>query len=181
MSSSVDSSQGHFSDGHATCATHGRPSESGADGAPDPATASTLRRVTIAALGVMGVVALVIAALIGTRGGSGTASFSVAGAVNRLIPAEGHEVLQQQQVGVVLDSRYRLTALLLYPSDSLSAGVDVTSQVRHSAGLNLFEFAPGEDRLIESLWPDTNCAEAVFVLIARPEESDKVRWCFQVS
>ena len=46
---------------------------------------------------------------------------------------------------------------------------------------NRFEFVPGDGRLIEALSPDTNCAVARFVLIARPEESDTVRWCFEVS
>lgn len=165
---------------------YGTPGEATAATPPpkaDSATPmSTRTRVAIAALGVIGVVVLVTAALVGTRGTSGdTASSGVTGAVTRRIPPAGHEVLQQQQVGVVLDPRYRLTSLVVYPSDSFSGGVDVTAQVRHAEGLNLFEFAPGEGQAIESLWPDTNCAEAEFVLIARPEEADTARWCFEVS
>ena len=57
----------------------------------------------------------------------------------------------------------------------------MTAQVDHIEGLNRFEFAPGEGRLIEALSPDTNCAVATFVLIARPEEADTARWCFEVS
>ena len=90
-------------------------------------------------------------------------------------------MLQQQRVAVVLDTRYRLSSLAIFASEQSSGGVDVTAEVDHIKGLNRFEFVPGDGRLIEALSPDTNCAVATFVLIARPEESDTVRWCFEVS
>ena len=146
-----------------------------------PTLRSPLRiRVGIAALALFGIVGLVVAALIGSGGDADTA-VTASGAVDRVIPNPGDEVLQQQRVGVVLDARYRLSSLVVYESDQLTGGVDVTAQVDHIEGLNRFEFVPGEGRLIEALSPDTNCAVATFVLIARPDEADTVRWCFEVS
>ena len=150
------------------------------DQPPAPPRSSLRVRVGIAALVVFGIGGLVVAALVGSDEDSNTAVTS-SPAVDRVFPEPGDEVLQQQQVGVVLDARYRLTALVVYPSDRVSDGVDVTADVDHVEGLNRFEFAPGEGRLIEALSPDTNCAVATFALIARPEETDTVRWCFEVS
>ena len=138
-------------------------------------------RVGIAALAVLGIVGLVVAALVGSSDDNANLAVTAGPAVDRVIPDPGDEVLQQQRVAVVLNARYRLTSLVVYPSDQLNGGVDVTAEVDHIAGLNRFEFVPGEGRLIEALSPDTNCAIATFVLIARPEESDTARWCFEVS
>ena len=88
--------------------------------------------------------------------------------MDRVIPSPGDEVLQQQRVAVVLDTRYRLSSLVIYPSEQSTGGVDVTAEVDHIEGLNRFEFVSGDGRLIEALSPDTNCAVARFVLIARP-------------
>ncbi len=155
----------------------GRPS-------PDqpPPLRSPLRiRVGIAALAVFGILGLVVAALVGSGDDDADRAITASPAVDRVIPSPGDEVLQQQRVGVVLDARYRLSSLVVYESEQLAGGVDVTAQVDHIEGLNRFEFVPGEGRLIEALSPDTNCAVATFVLIARPEEADTVRWCFEVS
>ncbi len=151
----------------------------GPDQAPPPR--SPLRvRVGIAALAVLGILGLVVAALVGS-GDDANLAVTAGPAVDRVIPDPGDEVLQQQRVAVVLDVRYRLASLVVYPSDQPTGGVDVTAEVNHIEGLNRFEFVPGEGRLIEALSPDTNCAIATFVLIARPEESDTARWCFEVS
>ena len=140
-------------------------------------------RVIIAALVAAGTAGLVVAALVGTQGGDNRANSAVTAgpAVDRVIPEPGDEVLQQQRVGVVLDARYRLTSLVVYPNDHFAGGIDVSAEVGRIEGLNRYEFVPGEGRLIESLSPDTNCAVATVVLIARPEESDTVTWCFEVS
>ncbi len=145
-----------------------------------PAPRSSLRvRVGIAALVLLGVLGFVVAALIGS--GDDDSAVTASGAVKRVIPSAGDQVLQQQQVGVVLDARYRLSSLVVYASEQAGSGIDVTAEVNHIEGLNRFEFNPGEGRLIEALSPDTNCAVATFVLIARPEEADTARWCFEVS
>lgn len=151
----------------------------GPDQPSEPRRSPLRVRVGIAALVVLGILGLVWAALSGSD--DDEAVVNTAGPVSRLIPASGDEVLQQQRVGVVLDVRYRLTSLVIFPSDQTSGGVDVTAQVDHIEGLNQFEFAPGEGRLIEALSPDTNCAQANYALIARPDETGNVRWCFEVS
>ena len=138
-------------------------------------------RAGIIALAVLGIAGLVVAALVGSGGGDSATAVTAQPAVDRVIPDPGDEVLQQQRIGIVLDARYRLTSLVVYPSDQVGNGVDVTAETDHIEGLNRFEFAPGEGRLIEALSPDTNCAVATFVLIARPDEADTARWCFEVS
>ena len=158
-------------------ATNGQGPES-----PPPRLRSPLRiRVGIVALALFGIVGFVVAALLGSGGDDSDRAVTAGPAVDRVIPNPGDEVLQQQRVGVVLDARYRLSSMVILPSDNATDGVDVTAEVDHTEGLNRFEFAPGEGRLIEALSPDTNCVVARFVLIARPEESDTVRWCFEVS
>ena len=151
----------------------------GPDQPSTPRRSSLRIRVGIAALVVFGILGLVVAALVGSD--DDAAVEGATGPVSRLIPPFGDEVLQQQRVGVVLNVRYRLISLVVYPSEQTSGGVNVTAQVDHMEGLNQFAFAPGEGRLIEALSPDTNCAEADFALIARPEEVGTVRWCFEVS
>ena len=148
-------------------------------GRPPPPLSSLRIRVSIAALALFGILGFVVAALVGS--GDDIEAVTASPAVDRVIPSPGDEVLQQQRVAVVLDARYRLSSLVVYQSEQLTGGVDVSAQVDHIEGLNRFEFAPGEGRLIEALSPDTNCAVATFVLIARPEEADTARWCFEVS
>ena len=138
-------------------------------------------RVVIVALALLGIAGFVVAALFDSGDQGADRAVTAGPAVDRVIPNPGDEVLQQQRVGVVLDARYRLSSMVILPSDNATEGVDVTAEVDHMEGLNRFEFAPGEGRLIEALSPDTNCVIARFVLIARPEESDTVRWCFEVS
>lgn len=158
-------------------ATNGQGPES-----PPPRLRSPLLiRVGIVALALFGIVVFVVAALVGSGDDDSDRAVTAGPAVDRVIPNPGDEVLQQQRVGVVLDARYRLSSMVILPSDNAADGVDVTAEVDHTDGLNRFEFAPGEGRLIEALSPDTNCVVARFVLIARPEESDTVRWCFDVS
>ncbi len=142
---------------------------------------SSLRiRVSIAALILFGIAGLVVSALVSGEDDSDNAA-TASPAVDRVIPAAGDEVLQQQQVGVVLDPRYQMSSLVIFPGSGTTGAVDVTDEVLHVEGLNRFEFNPGAGQLIEALSPDVNCAVATFVLIARPEEADTVRWCFSVS
>ena len=139
-------------------------------------------RLAIAALAAAGAAGLAAAALTGTGGGRGDdVTVSSNPAVNRLMPERGDEVLQQSRVGVDLDARYRLASLVIHLNDRFSDGIDVTAEVSHSSGLNLWEFAPGEGRLIEALSPDANCATAVYALISRPDDTGSISWCFTVS
>ena len=146
-------------------------------------THSPLRmRLIVASLAAAGIAVLVVAALVGSGGpGSANRAVTAGPAVDQVIPEPDAEVLQQQRVGVVLNPRYRLTTLVVYPNDRFTGGVNVSEEVGEIEGLNLFEFVPGDGRLIESLSPDANCVRATFVLIARPDESDTVQWCFEVS
>ena len=148
---------------------------------PPPQRSSLRIRAGIAALALLGIGVLVVATLVGSGDDAADEAVTARPAVDRVIPNPGDEVLQQQRVGVVLDARYRLSSLVIFPSEQATGGIDVTAEVDHIEGLNRFEFAPGDGRLIAALSPDTNCALARFVLIARPEESDTVRWCFEVS
>jgi len=136
--------------------------------------------VVLATLGVAVLLAAVL--LVGSSDDSSSAAAVTApDAIDRVIPAPGDEVLQQQRVGVVLGPRYRLTSMVIYPNDRFTGGINVTAEVAEVSGLNLFEFVPGENRLLESLSPDTNCARASYVLIARPSEpGGTVEWCFEV-
>ena len=153
----------------------------GPDSSPPRLRSGWRIRVGIVALALFGILGFVVAALVGSGEDESERAVTAGPAVDRVIPNPGDEVLQQQRVGVVLDARYRLSSMVILPSDNATEGVDVTSEVEHMEGLNRFEFAPGEGRLIEALSPDTNCVIARFVLIARPDESDTVRWCFEVS
>lgn len=147
-----------------------------------PARSSRLVYSLITVLFVAGAAALVIAALVGGDGGGrDDLAVSADPAVNRLIPARGDEVPRQSRVGVDLDARYRLTSLVIYLNDRFSDGIDVTAEVDHSRALNLWEFAPGEGRLIAALSPDDNCATASYALISRPADTGSISWCFEVS
>lgn len=135
----------------------------------------SLWKLLIVALLLVGVGILIVAALVGDgRDDANDLSVISNPAINQLIPARGDEVLQQNRVGVDLDARYLLTKLVI-------DGIDVTAEVVHTSGLNLWEFSPGEGRLIERLSPDTNCATATYARIAQPADTDTISWCFQVS
>ena len=109
-----------------------------------PRQRSPLRiRVGIAALAVLGILGLVVAALVGSGSDDADSAVTASPAVDRVIPSPGDEVLQQQRVGVVLDARYRLSSLVVYESDQVTGGVDVTAEVNHIEGLNRFEFGAG--------------------------------------
>lgn len=150
-----------------------------ADGS-DPVRGSRWLRIVIAVLLLAGVAGLVAAALVGDQDDSDI-TVSSSQAVNQLFPARGDEVLQQSRVGIDLDARYRLTQLLIYLNDRFDSGIDVTSEVNHVSGLNLWEYVPGEGRRIAALSPDTNCATANYALIAQPENTGTISWCFEVS
>lgn len=102
-------------------------------------------------------------------------------AVEALIPARGSEVLQQQTVGIDLSAPYELSSLVIRPSASPGGGVEVIGEADRTAGLNQYLFSPGPGQSIEALSPDTNCAVAVFALIARRADTASVEWCFEVS
>ena len=137
-------------------------------------------RLIIATLFVVGIAGFVVAGVVG-GGSDGDVSISGNQAIDAIIPARGAEVLRQQTVGVDLAAPYRLTRIVISPTANPSTGVDVTSQVEERAGLNLFEYSPGEGKLIETLSPDTNCVFITYVEIARPDDPAELDWCFEVA
>ena len=138
------------------------------------------KRMAIAFLLVLGAGGLAAAALLGGVD-AGDVSVRSNPAVNRLIPSRGDKVLKQSRVGVDLDARYRLLSLTIYFNDRFTDGIDVTSEVRHESGINLWQFAPGGGRLIEALSPDDNCATAVYAPISRPDDRGSISWCFEAA
>ena len=137
-------------------------------------------RLIIAALLVAGIGGFVAAGVLG-NGSDGDVSISGNAAIDAIIPARGAEVLHQQTVGVDLAAPYRLTRIVISPTANPSTGIDVTAEVEERAGLNLFEFSPGEGKLIEALSPDTNCVFITYVEIARPADPAELDWCFEVA
>lgn len=120
--------------------------------------------------------------LAAVAGDDSTDDVSITGndAIDALIPDRGAEVLQQQTVGIDLAAPYRLTSLVISPSNDPASGVEVLTEVEERSGLNRFEFSPAEGKLVEALSPDTNCAVATIVEIARPTETQRIEWCFEV-
>ncbi len=137
-------------------------------------------KLMIAILTVVGAGAFVLAAVV-SDDSPGNVSISGNDAIEAIIPAEGAEVLQQQSVGVDLSPPYRVTSMIIAPTDDRSSGVDVTTQVDEMGGLNQFVFSPAEGKLIEALSPDTNCVFVVYVEISRPNDPATVDWCFEVT
>ena len=121
------------------------------------------------------------AALLGSRTDLADVAVQSDPAVNRLIPPRGDRVLQQSRVGIDLDARYRLASLTIYFNDQFTEGLDVTSEVRHETGINLWQFTPGKDELIKALSPDDNCATAVYAPISQPDDRHSISWCFKVA
>ena len=142
---------------------------------------SLLTRAVIATLIVAGVAGYVAATMVGSEKDQDDITSTVNPAVKRLIPQRGDEALRQSRVGVRLNPRYRLVSLTVYFNDRFSDGIEVTSEVVHTRGLGLWQFTPGEDRLVQALSPDTNCAIAVYEPIAYPDNFETIKWCFQVS
>ena len=144
-------------------------------------TRSLWTRAAIAALIAAGIAGYAAAVMTGGGNDRGDVTTTANPAVDRLIPQRGDETLRQSRVGVRLDSRYRLTSLTIYFNNRFSDGINVTSEVSHSSGLNLWQFTPGEGRLIQALSPDANCATAAYEPIARPGDIGTISWCFQAS
>ena len=137
-------------------------------------------RLLIAALVLLGVGGFVLAGVVGDDS-SGDISISGNAAIDAIIPTRGAEVLQQQSVGIDLAAPYRLTKLIIAPTDDPAAGIDVSEQVQERTGLNQFLFTPDDGKLIEALSPDLNCVFASYIEVARPADTLTVDWCFEVS
>jgi hypothetical protein len=94
--------------------------------------------------------------------------------VEQTFPAEGAQVLQQQQIGIDLGATYRVSALVvdrqLIPEEQL---------IRRDE-LNQVFFQPGPDQAIETFPAGRVCAVAEVVDAVSGERVRSVEWCFEV-
>jgi hypothetical protein len=94
--------------------------------------------------------------------------------VEQTFPAEGAQVLQQQQIGIDLGGTYRASRLVVdrrvIPEDEL---------IRRDELGQVF-FQPGPDLVIEAFPPGRVCAVAEVVDAATGEPARSVEWCFEV-
>lgn len=94
--------------------------------------------------------------------------------IEQTFPAEGAQVLQQQQIGIDLGGTYRVARLVVdrqaIPEDQLTR--------RDELGQVFFQ--PGPDLVIETFPAGRVCAVAEVVDAATGEEVRSVEWCFEV-
>jgi hypothetical protein len=94
--------------------------------------------------------------------------------VEQTFPAEGAQVLQQQQIGIDLGGTYRVSRLVVdrrpIPEDEL---------IRRDELGQVF-FQPGEGLVIETFPPGRVCAVAEVIDAATGEQVRSVEWCFEV-
>ena len=94
--------------------------------------------------------------------------------VEQTFPAEGAQVLQQQQIGIDLGNPYRVSRLVvdrtLIPEEELTR--------RDELGQVFFQ--PGPDLAIEAFPAGRVCAVAEVVDAVSGEPARSVEWCFEV-
>jgi len=94
------------------------------------------------------------------------------GAIEQLIPSKNAKILQQDQVGIDLQTGYS--------ADLAVNGVPIPEdQVTRQSGLDTVLFQPGPDKVFEA-WPaGQNCVVATFwANDVGPQESKTQSWCF---
>jgi hypothetical protein len=95
--------------------------------------------------------------------------------VELTIPADGAEILQQQQIGIDLGNRYRVTRLTI---DRVP--IEEDHLIRRDEQNQVF-FQPGEGLEFEVFPPGPVCAVAEVVRLATNEPVRSVEWCFEVT
>ena len=95
--------------------------------------------------------------------------------VEQLFPAQGDEVLRQQQVGIDLGPRYDGSLVV--------NGVSIPDdQLLRRPELNQVFFQPGEGTAVTELTPGRNCVIALVWPIAEgPASGQPIEWCFEVT
>lgn len=102
------------------------------------------------------------------------------GTVDRLIPGDQDEVLRQNPIGIDLAPGWGLQSLTVtkgstsyeIPEDQW----DVTSE------LGLYQFVPGDSKVLETLPADQVCARAVVFELVDPTNTRVLpEWCFTVA
>ena len=106
----------------------------------------------------------------GAAGGPATAEL-----VEQTIPADGAEILQQQQIGIDLGNEYRVSRLVI---DRVP--IDEEHLIRRDE-LNQVFFQPSEDYEFEVFPPGRVCAVAEVERAATGEPVRSVEWCFEVT
>jgi hypothetical protein len=96
------------------------------------------------------------------------------GAIERLIPANNSQIVQQQEVGVQLRPGFDAT-LRVNDTDIPEA------QLKKTTGIYQVTFQPGPDKAVKQLEPGPNCVTVTYWRVeVGPEDSSQHAWCFTV-
>ena len=127
-----------------------------------------------------GIVILGLAATSGAEDGEDI-SVTQNPAVDALIPDRESEILQGDQIGIDLAEGYA-GALTIETSDGRNIPVptdEIDSNFQDNLGR--FLFRPGEGKVLDALPPQSNCVTATYWRVVNPEDSQTIRWCFEVT
>ena len=102
-------------------------------------------------------------------------------AIDALIPDRESDILQGDQVGIDLAEGYQ-GALTIETSDGRNIPIP-TDEIDENfqSGLGQFLFRPGEGKVLDALPPQSNCVTATYWPQVNPEDSQTIRWCFEVT
>ena len=120
-----------------------------------------------------------VVAYLGLREGSDdpvVSSGAASEAVERLIPARGSQVPQQETIGVDLAGGWS-AALTVDDVEIPADELDVTPE------LSLVQFTPDDGRTVEQFQPGRNCVEATIWPLSEGRGGGQTRtigWCFDV-
>ena len=95
--------------------------------------------------------------------------------VEQTIPADGAEILQQQQIGIDLGNAYRVSQLTIDRTP-----IEEDHLIRRDE-LNQVFYQPSEGFEFEAFPPGRVCAVADVELAATGEPVRSVEWCFEVT
>lgn len=136
-------------------------------------------RITTSVLFLLGAAGCAAAVLLNGQDASTDLATETNEAVGKLLPQQDDTVLQQSRVAVNLHAKYKLLSMTIYFNDKFVDGIDVTQQVTHESGINLWQFTPGKDKLITALSAGNNCVTVTYALIARSDVTHSIDWCFK--
>lgn len=145
--------------------------------APSPPASSLRYRLTVAAAIAVAAIAL-LAGIRATKTGDGS-TILVNGrpdVVERLVPAQGAEALQQAEIGIDLAPGYEGGLVL-------NGTAIPTDELRIVREQNQVFFAPGQGRTFEALPSGSNCVTAIVWRSAdgRGPGDLTFQWCFDVT
>lgn len=142
-----------------------------------PSGRDALRRIVIA-LAVLAALALLLLAAFMADTDSAGREVSVRGdAVESVTPARDAEVLQQQPIQIDLATGWT--------GDLAVNGIAIPEdQLLRNEGSSIIGFQPGAGKIVESLEPGPNCAQAtIWRVVEGPEgaSAQVVEWCFEAT